>query len=366
MSWRGESGGIAAAKENHYVIMTPTSHCYFDYSQTQNEDSVTIGGYLPLEKVYNYEPVPKELNETQAKYILGAQANLWTEYIHYPSKVEYMIFPRLSALSEVLWTPPAKKNWNDFERRLQTQFKRYDLWGANHSNAYYDIKTTLAPAPGNKGISVKFETKDKSGKLMYGIAGQHFAKNYTTPFIIKDNAAITGLYYKNGRLLDSVSVNLSFNKATGKKVTLKEQPSKNYPGDGAFTLVDGIINERGMSRSREFIGYNGNDAQVIIDLGTAQQINTVTVHTLNAAGSWIYPAQKIEVALSKDGKSFQPAGSSAEFIKTNSGNGKLQVTFSPVSSRFVKVDIKNLGMIPDGKPGAGENAWLFLDEVVIQ
>jgi hexosaminidase len=121
-----------------------------------------------------------------------------------------------------------------------------------------------------------------------------------------------------------------------------------------------------MSRSREFIGYNGNDAQVVIDLGNAQQIDSVTVHTLNAGGSWIYPAQKIEVSLSKDGKSFQPAGSSTEFIKTNGGNGKLQVTFSPVSARFVKVDVENLGKIPDGKPGAGEKAWLFLDEVVIQ
>jgi hexosaminidase len=366
MSWRGESGGIAAAQENHYVIMTPGSHCYFDHSQTQNEDSVTIGGYTTLEKVYSFEPVPKALNESQAKYILGAQANLWTEYIHYPSKVEYMIFPRLSAMSEVLWTPSAKKNWSDFEKRLQTQFRRYDLWGAKYSNAYYDIKTSLAPAPGNKGIAVKFETKDKTGKLMYGIARQHFAKNYTSPFVVKDNATVTGLYFKNGKLLDSVTVNLSFNKATGKKITLKEQPSKNYPGDGAFTLVDGIINEKGMSRSREFIGYNGNDAQVVIDLGSAQQIDSVSVHTLNAGGSWVYPAQMIDVALSNDGKSYKPAGSSTEFIKTSGNNGKLQATFAPVSARFVKIDIKNLGKIPDGKPGAGEKAWLFLDELEIQ
>jgi hexosaminidase len=111
MSWRGEAGGIAAAKENHSVIMTPGSHVYLDHAQTKNTDSVTIGGFLPLDKVYSYEPVPKELNEQQAKFVMGAQGNVWTEYMGFPSKVEYMIFPRLSALSEVLWSPKEARNF---------------------------------------------------------------------------------------------------------------------------------------------------------------------------------------------------------------------------------------------------------------
>ncbi|MCZ8229509.1 beta-N-acetylhexosaminidase [Flavobacterium sp.] len=132
MSWRGEEGGIAAAKENHQVIMTPGSHVYLDHSQTKNEKEVTIGGYLPLEKVYGYEPIPKELNEQQAKYVLGAQGNVWTEYMASPSKVEYMIFPRLSALSEVLWSQKETKNWNDFQRKIETMKKRYTIWNANY------------------------------------------------------------------------------------------------------------------------------------------------------------------------------------------------------------------------------------------
>ena len=98
MSWRGEEGGIEAAKQKHQVIMTPTTYVYFDYSQSENEDSVVIGGNLPVEKVYGYDPVPAELNEEQAKYILGAQANVWSEYMNNPRKVEYMIFPRLSCI----------------------------------------------------------------------------------------------------------------------------------------------------------------------------------------------------------------------------------------------------------------------------
>lgn len=132
MSWRGEEGGIAAAKENHQVIMTPGSHVYLDHSQTKNEKEVTIGNYLPLEKVYSYEPIPKELNEQQAKFVLGAQGNVWTEYMTNPAKVEYMIFPRLSALSEVLWSPKENKNWTEFQTKIETMKKRYEIWGTNY------------------------------------------------------------------------------------------------------------------------------------------------------------------------------------------------------------------------------------------
>lgn len=132
MSWRGEEGGIAAANQDHDVIMTPGGWMYFDHTQTKNEDSVTIGGFTPLEKVYRYKPVPEKLDPAKTKYILGAQANVWTEYIHYPSKVEYMIFPRMSALSEVLWTPDNRKDWNRFKGSLPDIYKRYQLWGANY------------------------------------------------------------------------------------------------------------------------------------------------------------------------------------------------------------------------------------------
>ncbi|MEP6513923.1 MAG: family 20 glycosylhydrolase, partial [Parafilimonas sp.] len=133
MSWRGEEGGIAASQQNHDVIMTPTTYVYFDYSQSKDEDSLTIGGYLPLETVYKYEPLAKGLTAGETKYILGAQANVWTEYMENTSKAEYMIFPRLSALSEVLWSPKENRNWNNFQARLQTQYQRYKLWNLNYN-----------------------------------------------------------------------------------------------------------------------------------------------------------------------------------------------------------------------------------------
>ena len=135
MSWRGEEGGIAAAQQHHNVIMTPGAFCYLDHSQTKNEDSVTIGGYLPLDTVYSYEPIPKELNDSEAHYVLGAQGNVWTEYMANPQKVEYMIFPRMSALSEVLWSPKDSRDMNRFSSELTDMYKRYELWGANYYKA---------------------------------------------------------------------------------------------------------------------------------------------------------------------------------------------------------------------------------------
>jgi N-acetyl-beta-hexosaminidase/alpha-L-fucosidase len=146
MSWRGEKGGIEAAKQHHDVIMTPGQYVYFDHAQVRNDDSLTIGGYLPLRQVYSYEPIPKELAADEQKYVLGAQANVWSEYMSNPRKVEYMLFPRLSALSEVLWSPKAQRNWKDFTQRLPVQFKRYALWGVNAYQAYIPPADTLVQA----------------------------------------------------------------------------------------------------------------------------------------------------------------------------------------------------------------------------
>ncbi|MEO6916612.1 MAG: beta-N-acetylhexosaminidase [Chitinophagaceae bacterium] len=133
MSWRGEKGGMEAARQKHKVIMTPNNFMYFDHAQLRNEDSLVIGGYLPLEKVYSYNPLPAELTVEEQKYIVGAQANLWTEYISNPAKVEYMVFPRMAALSEVLWSPLDKKDYTDFKKRMISQVKRYELWKVNYS-----------------------------------------------------------------------------------------------------------------------------------------------------------------------------------------------------------------------------------------
>lgn len=132
MSWRGTEGGIAAAKEHHDVIMTPTSHCYLDYYQGDREtEPLAIGGYLPLDTVYFYEPVPEELTEEEAKFILGTQGNVWTEYMKTPGYVEYMVYPRACALAETGWTPKELKNYDDFMQRMLGHQKRLQALNVN-------------------------------------------------------------------------------------------------------------------------------------------------------------------------------------------------------------------------------------------
>jgi hexosaminidase len=133
MSWRGTNGGLAAARDGHDVIMTPTSHTYFDYLQSRSPDEpLAIGGFLPLDTVYAYEPVPADLEPEFVKHILGAQAQLWTEYMPNPRHVEYMAFPRLSALAEVVWTPREQRDFADFSRRLDRHLQRMDILDVNY------------------------------------------------------------------------------------------------------------------------------------------------------------------------------------------------------------------------------------------
>ena len=133
MSWRGMEGGIEAAREGHDVIMTPTSHCYFDYYQADPEqEPLAIRGLTPLEKVYSFEPVPEMLSAEDAEHILGAQGNVWTEYMATTDYVEYMVFPRMLALSEVVWSPPDLRNWEDFVQRLPDHLRHFDTLGVNY------------------------------------------------------------------------------------------------------------------------------------------------------------------------------------------------------------------------------------------
>ena len=374
MSWRGEEGGIDAAKQNHDVVMTPGGWVYFDHSQSENEDSVTIGGFTTVQKTCGYEPVPAALNAEQAKHVLGAQANVWSEYMKYPSKVEYMIFPRMSALSEVLWSPKEKRNFPDFEKKLQTQFKRYDLWRANYSKAYYDLKTTVLPANDNNGLQWKVESKQTAAQIFYKthaanvswVAKGTDGRKYLKPIAITSTGAVTTWNIANGKMIGNpVTQKFVLNKATGKKITLTNEPSKNYPGDGAFTLVNGVQNEKGMSKSKEFLGFEGKDCEAIIDFGKDETISNAVIHSLTSGGSWVYPPNSAEIFVSADGQTFVSVGKAETFETTTGSNGIIKVSFNPVSTRYIKVLVKNLGKIPADKPGAGNKPWLFVDEIEV-
>jgi hexosaminidase len=293
-----------------------------------------------------------------------------------PGKVEYMIFPRLSALSEVLWSPKEKKNWNNFEKRMQVQFKRYELWKAKYSRAYYDLKSTIMPTENFDGVLWKLETKYPAAeiKTVTHFAGREYelkfseGKNYTAPVLIKSTQLVAAISQVNGKAISNpISQNILVNKATGKKITLTNPPSNTYKGDGAFTLVNGIQNEKGLQKSKEFLGFPGTDCEAVIDLGKEEKISNVVVHCLREAGSWILRPLTVEVFVSNNGTDFSSAGLTDDFnIKTRGlETGTMKVEVRSTNARYVKVVVKNWGDIPEGNPGAGNKAWLFVDEIEI-
>ncbi len=374
MSWRGEKGGIEAAQQNHDVIMTPQNPLYFDHTQSENEDSVTIGGFNPIEKVYAYEPIPAALTAEQAKHIMGAQANLWCEYIKNTRKVEYMLFPRMAALSEVLWSSKESKDWTDFEKRLQTQFKRYDFWKANYSKAYFDLKATVLPTNNYKGLRFVIKSKfkgdynynlhyEKTKIAITGNPGLFKFKDSVSFSILESGTVAFDLHpYLNATMVGSIRQDFHFNIATGKKITLEKPASKSYPGDGPFTLVNGIQNEKGMSKTKEFLGFSGEDCIATIDLGKEENISFVKVHYLHHPGSWIHQPSAVSIEVSTDGNNFQPVIISNPSIANNEAINEFE---QPTKARYIKVHIANFGTIPAGNPGAGSKPWLFVDEIEV-
>lgn len=370
MSWRGEQGGIDAAKQNHDVIMTPGQYVYFDHAQKKNEDSLTIGGYLPLETVYGYEPIPAVLTTEQAGHVLGAQANLWTEYISNTAKLEYMLFPRISALSEVLWSPKEGRNWDDFQSRLQTQFKRYGLWKVNYSRAYFDLKVSIEPTKDYQGVLWKLESNDKLGRItisgaMKGSGSQPVSQPYTEPVLIKASQTLTGEFYIQDKLVSSLTENFRFNKATGKKISLTTLPSNNFPGNGgAFGLVNGAQSQKGIN-SDEWLGWQGADMEAMIDMGNPDTLSEVSLHVLDLHRNRCYAPSAVEIFGSSDGILFSSLGKTSIFRPEVENMGIMSISFPPVLYRYVKILAKNYGTIPEGQPGAGNPARLLTDEIQI-
>ncbi len=201
MSWRGIKGGIAAARQGHDVIMTPGSHCYFDHYQADPRfEPLAIGGYTSLKKVYSYEPVPEELNPDEAKYILGAQANLWTEYIATEHHLQYMLLPRMLALAEVNWTEAKHKNWDSFNKRLQTQFRYFDRQGINYCPGDYTVHFRMIPGKGDSLLTLDCEIYN--AQIRYTINGgapDSLSEIYKSPLHIGKDEFVKAAVFENGK-----------------------------------------------------------------------------------------------------------------------------------------------------------------------
>ncbi len=357
MSWRGYTGGTQAAIKGHDVIMAPASHVYFDMYQSRNTGGrVAIGGYLPLDVVYRFEPVPDVLNSEQAKHILGAQGNVWTEYIGDEQRLNEMVFPRICAMSEVLWSPVSKRDYSAFAGKMLVHFKLLRLLNINYSTALFDITAHVLPH-GVNGISVELSTMYPKGKIFYTVDGTE-PTNLSTPYSGKINleqsAGIKAILYEGAeRRGDVFNQIFTINKATGKQITLKHQPHVEYSRGGAMALVDGATGGLPWIPS-EWLGFQGVDLDASIDLGSEQTISRATVDVLKDEEGRIFLPAEVKVLTSVDGIKFnQIAQLDSEQIK--SMNRKLRLKFPDTNARYVQVIAKNV-----------TSNWLFVDEISVE
>lgn len=372
MSWRGIEGGIAAAKQKHDAIMTPTSNCYLDYYQGDKEtEPLAIGGFLPLDKVYNYEPIPTELSAEERKHILGTQGNLWTEYIPTSEQAEYMAYPRLSALAEVAWTHQLNKNYPDFSNRLTAaHFERLAHLGVNFAKTYYDI--TFQTGVYTRGESiVKLASNDKSGTIRYTIDGtQPNASSLVYKDAVQipsDMTVMAALFDKEGKQIGkTISKYFHVTKSTGRPYTLANQP-KTYTGGETYGLSNGIRGTQANTTS--WVGFEGKDLDATFDYGRSQNFTNVTIGFLNNPKQWIHAPRYVEVLVSEDGKTFtsvkkvEVSSAVSAYHSVKQMNVSLGTT---INGRYIKIMAKNFGEIPQGYAGAGKSAWLFVDEIGIE
>lgn len=369
MSWRGEEGGIAAAESNHYAIMTPTSNVYLDYYQSDpTTEPLAIGGFLPLEQVYNYNPIPKALAADKRKYILGTQANLWTEYIKTPEYAEYMLFPRLTALAEVAWTPNESKNYDDFTKRLNTHFERLRFKGVNYSKSLYNVNFKTGAT--TRGVPmVMLSGSDDKTLVRYTLDGsQPNANSLVYPkagIPVTSDATVTAAAFNESgeQLGNAISKYYTISKSTGRPYTLANQP-QGYTGGETYALSNGIKGVSGNTAT--WMGFNGKDLEATFDYGRTNNFKTVNIAFYNAPEQWIVAPKNVEVLVSEDGKNFK----SVKTMDLNTGISPLVIVkqvslgLGPnVSGRYIKIKAENYGALPKDNPGSGNRAWLFVDEI---
>jgi len=209
MSWRGEAGGIAAAKQHHEVVMTPHDNTYLDYYQGEPYlEPATIGGLVTLEKAYSYDPIPPVLTAKEATFIKGLQGNVWGEFIHTPERAQYMAFPRAAALAEVAWSPIEKKDWESFKKRVEQQYKRYELANMNYSKSAYDVWIEGSIDSLAAKANVKLRTNSFDPEIRYTIDYSEPTNEspiYNGPFSIPLPGTVKAATFKDGKKVNNIS-----------------------------------------------------------------------------------------------------------------------------------------------------------------
>lgn len=362
-SWRGVKGAVDAVKQGHDVIVSPTSNCYFDYSVDVTD----------LEKVYSFDPIPDELTSEEKQHVLGSEANMWTEYA--PQElVDDRLFPRILALSEVVWTYPVERNFEEFRERVQKHYDRLDFLGVkygletkpfeikkefNLSNNSFDVKINQL----QKGIRLNFIDDKGDQKILVSDKENEFNIN---------NSIDIEFYHTLGdkKVGKTFKQGFTFNKATRKDVKLAYPFNERYPASGANALTDGLRGSdsfRGGDKSWQ--GFLGTDFEATIDLGKMMDISKIGIGFFQASSSSVVFPQYIEFYTSENGYSFDKVGRTDEVSSLRNPDWvqkDFTTTLQNAKGRYIKIFAKNLEELPPWHPAAGNKPWLMADEIIVE
>lgn len=359
MSWRGEAAGFKSARMGHDVIMTPGSYMYFDFYQADpRHQPVAIGGYTPIRKVYNYNPIPQDsLTAEEAKHFLGVQANTWTEYIPTPEHLEYMMFPRALAVAEIGWTPQEKRDWQDFKPRVNAHIPVLQQMGLNPFPLSNELEFDMVVDTIQKEIRVTMDAEKYPAEIHYTTDGSTPTASspiYQEPIVVKDSAKIVAGIFVNGQLQDRVSEqHVDYHKGIGKSIRFNSRLYPGYMAGGINAIINGY--KGGLTYlDQRWQGYTDN-LDCVIDLGEVMDLHQVSSKWMQLTGPGVYQPEKVEVLTSEDGKNFTSQG----VIPTTIPQDKSDLTFQEYTfqgnwkARYVQLKAQN----PKG--------FIFVDEIVI-
>ncbi|QZT37667.1 family 20 glycosylhydrolase [Halosquirtibacter xylanolyticus] len=373
MSWRGMQGGIKAAKMHHPVVMTPTQHCYFDYYQGARDlEPLAFGANLPIEKVYEFNPVPKELNATEANYILGVQANLWTEHVATTSHAEYMTFPRLAAMSEVAWTNQENRNWKDFQKRMHKEYLRYQKAGIHYAKSAFNVNFKTEYNEEKKVNTIILQSSSLTGDIYYTLDGTEpnmQSNRYSSPITVDKTTTVKAIQIKDGQPVSKTTETTVYvHIASDGVLTHNTIPSSKYP-DKKRSLLNNCTMGTQTFTDGQWVGYEGTDMDVTINLGKVETISSLQSRHLYNPGSWIFLPASVSYEYSMDNKKYQSAG----VVRNEFTKEKTPIYYdyplilkSPIKARYIHITAKNIGACPDWHSGKGQPSWLFCDEIIVK
>lgn len=366
MSWRGVKGGIEAAKHGNNAIMTPVSHCYFDYYQgPPSKEPIAAGGFTPVSKVYAFDPIVDGLTAEEEKHVLGGQANVWAEFIPTKEHSQYMIYPRLTALSETVWSTKESRNWDDFSQRLKTMLTRYDLLGINYAKSSFIITSKVKADIESKTVALTLHNEFTDSKIKYALDNEELSNNsksFTAPIILNKTTVVKAVLFENNKPKGEVFRDtIKFHKAVSSKVDYKTNFNERYQGSGEFSLVNTL---RGTENFRDgrWQAWLNKGAHVVIDLGQEKTINQVLVGSMENQKNSIYYPTQLTVSVSNDGEIFTEVKKIERSFKTNNESELKEfiIDFDEQKARYIKLEADF-----SKKENNFKEVWIFIDEILI-